>query len=127
MPAQQRPVGTHLTRTERQLMELLCSGTDAQSAIAREQLMQAQWGGYPHAECECFLLTFAGRAGLAPIDHDGGPFAMVEVSAHGETLGFIELWVVDGYLHSVDYMPFGDDHVQIPTRETHELTFAGRG
>jgi len=33
----------------------------------------------------------------------------------------LELWVLDGLLHSVTYMPFGEDYVELPTAEF-ELT-----
>jgi hypothetical protein len=40
----------------------------------------------------------------------------------GEGLGTLDLWVVDGYLHSVDYMTYGD-HEALPDLEDDSLDF----
>lgn len=53
---------------------------------------------------------------------DGGPFSLAEVSNGETTLGLLELWVVDERLHSVNYMPFGDDHVELPSPEDYTIT-----
>jgi hypothetical protein len=47
---------------------------------------------------------------------------MAEVADGAETLGLLELWVVDGRLHSVNYMPFGDEHVALPAPEEYTIT-----
>lgn len=47
---------------------------------------------------------------------------MAEVSNGETTLGLLELWVVDERLHSVNYMPFGDDHVELPSPEDYTIT-----
>lgn len=54
--------------------------------------------------------------------HDGGPFSFAEVSNGETTLGLLELWVVNERLHSVNYMPFGDDHVELPSPEDYTIT-----
>lgn len=110
-----REVGDDFRPAELELLTLLCSGQDDSSARARHQLSAASWGGYEHDDCDCFLVTVDPRSNPALIEHDGRPLSTVEVSASGETLGFVELWVVDGYLHSVTYMPFGDEHDRLPT------------
>ena len=122
-----RTVGDDLSPAEREILALLCSGEDAQSARAREQLQAARWAGYAHEDCECFLITVAEQNGRPVIGHDGGPFSMLEVSAGHEALGLMELWVVGGYLHSVDYTPFGDDHDHLPTPDEYSFTLADRG
>lgn len=84
--------------------------------LAREQLRAASWGGYEFDECDCFLISVPPLPEASRISHDGGPFSVLEVSRAGEGLGHLELWVVDGYLHSVDYMTFGD-HEKLPALE----------
>lgn len=115
MSSRRDRVGDAFRPAELELLTLLCSGDDASSARARDQLSAASWGGYEHDDCDCFLVRVDPRSDPALIEHDGGPLSTVEVSASGETLGFVELWAVDGYLHSVTYMPFGDDHDRLPT------------
>lgn len=117
-----RLVGESFSPLEGELLDLLCSGEDAASSIARAQRATARWGGYEHAGCECFLISTTSGDGTPPIDHDGGPFAMAEVADGTSALGFLELWVVDGYLHSVNFMPFGDDHVGLPTPDSCTIT-----
>lgn len=128
MPARQdRTVGERLSASERDLLTQLCSGDDTRSATARDQLRVTRWGGYAYDDCECILLTVDRHVACPVIDHDGGPFAMVEVSSAGECHGLVELWVVDGYLHSVDYMPFGLDHAGLPTHDEYDLELVAAG
>lgn len=47
-----RTPGEELRPTELELLVLLCSGTDAESALARQQLEYARWGGYEFEDCE---------------------------------------------------------------------------
>lgn len=117
-----RHVGEALSAQEGELLDLLCSGEDPESAIARTQRAAATWGGYEHEGCECFLILCSSKGGVPPIDHDGGPFSMAEVSDGKETFGLLELWVVDGRLHSINYMPFGDAHVALPTPADYTIT-----
>lgn len=117
-----RLVGGAFSPAEGELLDLLCSGNDSQSVLAREQRATATWGGYEHDGCECFLISVTTREGSPVIEHDGGPFSMAEVSDGTETLGLLELWVVGGLLHSVNYMPFGEDHVALPTAANYEIT-----
>lgn len=124
MPAfEARVAGDDFTPAERQLLDLLCSGRGPQSVVARRQLRMARWGGYEYEDCKCFLIQNPLSSTASPIEHDGGPFTMIEVSAGSEFLGLLELWVVEGYLHSVTYMPFGGDHVELPTVSEFELNF----
>ena len=44
----------------------------------------------------------------------------------GQNRGHLELWVVDGLLHSVSYMPFADDHCTLPADAQFELMLADR-
>jgi len=108
-----RAVGEALRREERELLDLLCAGGGPAAAVARAQLASARWGGYEHGTCGCFLVRC--EASLLRIPHDGGPFSTAEVFAGDAAVGILELWVVDGRLHSVTYMPFGDDHVDMPS------------
>ncbi len=110
-----RTVGDDLTPDERELLRRLSAGSGEQSALLREQLTVATWGGYEHASCECFLLHLAPDVPLPRVEHDGGPFAVLEVADGTVPLGMLELWVVDGLAHSVTYMPFGGDHARLPT------------
>ena len=114
-----RIVGEALTPLESRLLEILCSG--AASSIARAHLATARWGGYEHEGCECFLVSTTPPHDSPIIDHDSGPFAMAEVADETQTLGLLELWVVDGRLHSVNYSPFGDVHSALPTPEDHTI------
>lgn len=117
-----RSIGEAFSPLENALLDILCSGEDAASSIARAQRATATWGGYEHDGCECFLIAVAPTDGSAAIEHDGGPFALAEVSDGAETLGLLELWVVDGRLHSVNYMPFGDDHIALPSPDDYTIT-----
>lgn len=123
---QDRTAGEALSPTEHEILALLCSGNDPQSATAREQLSAARWGSYPYEDCECLLLSIENPDALPLIDHDGGPFSMVEVCQDNQGLGFLELWVVDGYLHSIDYMPFKDDHIRLPASDEYNLELLER-
>ncbi|MGP7960446.1 hypothetical protein ACTVCO_06500 [Sanguibacter sp. A247] len=117
-----RSIGEALSPLENTLLDILCSGEDAASSIARAQRATATWGGYEHEGCECFLVAVAPAEGSAAIEHDGGPFALAEVSDGAEALGLLELWVVDGRLHSVNYMPFGNDHSALPAPDDYAIT-----
>lgn len=112
-PRTDRTVGESLTGSERELLEFLCSGDDEQSERARIQLRSARWGGYEHDGCECFLVRCS-RDESTLVHHDGGPFSVAEVRDGEETVGHLEMWVVDGLLHSVTYMPFADHHDALP-------------
>lgn len=118
----EREIGGHFTPAERDLLELLCQGRDPRLARAREQLSHARWGGYQLDDCECFLISVPELPRSLHISHQGGPFSVVEVSQDGVCLGHLDLWVVDSYLHSVDYMPFGDDYQKLPDPERCDLT-----
>lgn len=111
-----RAVGSAFSPKEQTLLDLLCCGTQHHRDLAREQLRAASWGGYEFDECDCFLISVPPLPEASRISHDGGPFSVLEVSRAGEGLGHLELWVVDGYLHSVDYMTFGD-HEKLPALE----------
>jgi hypothetical protein len=110
----QRKAGDPFTSNERDLLELLCGGDDPQGVVAREQLRSARWEGYEFEDCDCFRVSVAELPQSSRIRHEGGPFSVLEVSHRGECLGLMELWVVDGYLHSVNYMPFADNHDTLP-------------
>lgn len=110
----ERQIGEAFTPTEQTLLELLCTGEGPRFVHAREQLAFASWGGYEYQECECFAIRLDPRHRPSPIEHDGGPFSSLDVVREGEGLGTVDLWVVDGVLHSVDYMPFVDDHTEFP-------------
>ncbi|WP_417372898.1 hypothetical protein [Glutamicibacter protophormiae] len=123
MPAfEGRLAGDEFTPTEKQLLDRLCSGLGPESFSARRQLQTARWGGYEYEGCKCFLIQIPASSTAPLINHDGGPFTMLEVSADSESFGMLELWVLDGLLHSVTYMPFGEDHVELPTAAEFELT-----
>lgn len=119
-PAQQRVPGDPFNAHERQLLDLLCS-IDADGAdIARAQAAGARWGGRQLASCECFLIWVPDHGETARIPQpSGGPYASVVVSAGEDSLGTLDLWVVDGMLHSIDYMPFGEGGERLPG--LHEL------
>lgn len=121
-----RLVGDDLTPHENAILDLLCSGDDAPSASVRAQRATATWGGHEHEDCECFLILVDADGPHPCIAHDGGPFSMAEVSDGVETLGLLELWVVDGHLHSVNYMPFGGDHVALPSPDDFRITVIER-
>lgn len=111
----ERVIGEALSPLESRLLDLLCGGDDPASAAARAQRATVTWGGYQHDDCQCFLLCTDPSGELPPIEHEGGPFALAEVSDGTDALGLLELWVVDGLLHSVDYAPFGDGHDAMPS------------
>ena len=117
-----RRIGEAFSLLENALLDILCSGADTGSSNTRAQRATATWGGYEHDGCECFLISVAPADGVPPIEHDGGPIAMAEVADGAETLGLLELWVVDGRLHSVNYMPFGDEHVALPSPDEYRIT-----
>lgn len=117
-----RRVGDPFSTVENELLDILCAGEDPASSIARAQRATATWGGHEHDGCECFLISVAPADGSPTIDHHGGPFASAEVSDGAEALGLLELWVVDGRLHSVDYLPFGEDHVALPAPDRYTIT-----
>jgi len=121
-PKNTRVAGGSFTPLENRLLAILCSGTGTASSIARSQLTEATWGGYEHDDCACFLISVTPAANAQGIMHDGGPFSFAEVSDGETTLGLLELWVVDERLHSVNYMPFGDDHVELPSPENYTIT-----
>jgi len=117
-----RAVGDDFLPAERQLLELLCSGPAATSERARAHLASAAWGGYAFDDCQCFLIR-ADIDGDAPlIRHGGGPLAEADVEDESGSVGMLELWVVDGLLHSVDFIPWGDDHAELPDPERHRIT-----
>lgn len=117
-----RRIGEAFSLLENALLDILCGGADTGSSNARAQRATATWGGYENDRCECFLISVAPADGAPAIQHDGGPFAMAEVTDGTETLGLLELWVVDGRLHSVNYMPFGDEHVALPSPDEYRIT-----
>lgn len=104
-----RAAGSAVSVKEQALLDLLCRGSHPLRGLAREQLRFASWGGYQYDECDCFLISVPKLPKTSRIRHSGGPFSVVDVSRAGEGLGQLELWVVNGYLHSVDYMTY-DDH-----------------
>ncbi|HRO31440.1 MULTISPECIES: hypothetical protein [Micrococcaceae] len=110
----QRMAGDPFTSLERVLLELLCGGDDPHRVPVREQLRSARWGGYEFEDCDCFRLSVAELPPSTRIHHEGGPFSVLEVRRRGECLGLVELWVIDGYLHSVNYMSLADDHDTLP-------------
>lgn len=117
-----RTVGGAFTARERELLDLLCAGDAPQHDLARAQLRDARWGGYELDACECFLIAVDAAGGSTRIRHGGGPFASLVVSRAGEAVGLLDLWVVDGVLHSVNFMPYGDDHDELPDPHTCVLT-----
>jgi hypothetical protein len=121
----QRKIGDPFTSHESALLELLCGGDDPRHVLARQQLQSARWGGYEFEDCDCFRLSISQLPQSSRIRHEGGPFSVLEVSHRGECLGQVELWVVDEYLHSVDYMPFADHHDALPGPADFDLKLLG--
>ncbi|GAA1874233.1 hypothetical protein GCM10009715_21180 [Paeniglutamicibacter psychrophenolicus] len=108
------PLSTH----ERALLELLCSGTWHGTIEARRQLAHARWGGLEFDDCECFLVVVPEDLDLPRIPkRSGGPFSTVEVHDGESALGHLNLWSVDGLLHSVDYMTFDAPDEHLPAVE----------
>ena len=113
-----RAPGDPLSLHERALLELLCSGTWHGTVEARQQLAHARWGGLQFDDCECFLVEVPEHLDLPRIPkRSGGPFATVEVPDEETALGHLNLWVVDGLLHSVDYMTFDAPDEKLPALE----------
>lgn len=108
-----REVGSPFTDLERRLLEKLCAGEGPKLEQAREQLAHATWGGTEFDDCDCFLIQVNRQPGMKKIRHRDGPLRLLEVVQDGKFLGPLELWVVSGYLHSADYIPF-DDHSELP-------------
>lgn len=82
---------------------------------ARRQLALARWGGLEFDACECFLVEVPEDLGLRRIpQRSGGPFATVDVRDGNTALGHLNLWAVDGRLHSVDYMTFDAPGGKLP-------------
>ncbi|HCJ55812.1 hypothetical protein ACTXM3_17795 [Glutamicibacter arilaitensis] len=124
-----RPVrdkGDEFRADELEVLALLCSGSDDESAKARQQLKYARWGGYQFDDCDCFCISFPSKRDCESIRHSGGPFSTVAVSKDGTVLGHLDLWLLDGYLRSVDYMPIEDDPGHLPTTRDYTLEFSGR-
>ncbi len=117
-----RIIGDTFSPKESALLDILCGGTDAESEVARAQRATAARGGYELDECECFLISVGNVNKPPTIEHAGGPFAMAEVADGDQSLGLLELWVVDGLLHSVSYMPFGDGHSALPSPDDYTIT-----
>ena len=113
-----RVPGDPLSPHERALLDILCSGTWPGTSEARQQLTHARWGGLEFDECECFLIDVPEELDLPKIPkRSGGPFATVEVLDGETALGHLNLWAVDGLLHSVDYMTFDAPDEQLPGLE----------
>lgn len=75
-----RFLGNIFSPKENALLDILCSGTDAKSSLARAQRATATWGGYEFDECECFLITVPSTAECPAIEHAGGLFSSAEVA-----------------------------------------------
>lgn len=125
-PQTNRSKGEELSQAERDILSLLCSGTDSESAKAREQLAFSHWDGFQFDECECFLIAVTKAPGRKRISHGGGPFSSVTVFQNEKALGHLDLWVIDGYLYSLDYMPFEDDPGYMPLTNEYTFDFIGR-
>lgn len=110
-PTSQRQVGDELSTTEYQLLTTLCAGQDPRFVQAQAQLERAYWAGNQIADCACPLIGVTGKTSLTPIKFGGGPFATLEAIREGEGVGLVHLWVVDGFLHSVDYIPHDNDEI----------------
>lgn len=93
-----RSTGEGFSNLEGQLLDLLCGGRDRQSEMASAQRITATWGGYE----------------------------LAEVSDAAERLGLLEQWVEGGRLHSINYMPFGDEHVELPSPAEFEISLIDR-
>lgn len=97
------------------LLERLCSGDWVGCQQAREQVGAARWAGFGYDGCECFLIEVADADNQPVIPGNvGGPFSSVEVFNGDECVGHLNLWVVDGLLHSVDFMPFDLPDTALP-------------
>lgn len=113
-----RVPGDPLNPRERALLDILCSGTWRGTSEARQQLAHARWGGLEFDDCECFLIDVPEELDLPRIPkRSGGPFATVEVLDGETALGHLNLWAVDGLLHSVDYMTFDAPDEKLPAVE----------
>lgn len=119
--AAQRRVGDELSATEYALLTLLCSGQGTALAHARAQLPQVRWAGTQYEDCLCPALAVPRGGALPRIGHDGGPLSLLEVFRAGQAIGFVELWVQEGYLHSLDYISYeyDDEHVMLPDPGLH--------
>ncbi|GGJ69865.1 hypothetical protein ACX5K5_11060 [Glutamicibacter bergerei] len=125
-PETSRSKGEELSQAERDILALLCSATDAESAKARQQLQFSRWDGFQFDECECFLIAVTKGPECKRIRHGGGPFSSATVLQNEKALGHLDLWVIDGYLHSLDYMPFEDDPGYMPLTTEYTFDFIGR-
>ncbi|WP_404286039.1 hypothetical protein [Glutamicibacter arilaitensis] len=125
-PRTSRSNGEELSQAERGILALLCSGTDAESAKARQQLQFARWDGFQFDECECFLIAVTNRTNCSRISHVGGPFSSATVMQNEIALGHLDLWIVDGYLQSLDYMPFENHPGYMPLTTEYTFNFIGR-
>lgn len=125
-PQTNRSKGEELSQAERDILALLCSGSDAESAKARVQLAFSRWGGLQFDKCECFFIAVTKGSERKRIRHGGGPFSSVTVFRNEKALGHLDLWVVDGYLYSLDYMPFEDDPGYMPLTSEYTFDFIGR-
>lgn len=113
-----RVPGDPLSPHERALLERLCSGTWRGTSEALQQLAHARWGGLEFDDCECFLVEVPEDLDLPRIpQRSGGPFATVDVLDGNTALGHLNLWAVDGRLHSVDYMTFDGPDEKLPAVE----------
>ncbi len=116
-----RDTGGAFSEKEQAILDLLCRGDDPERGRAREQLRFAAWGGYAFDECDCFLISVPRQPKDARLSQDDGPLSVLDVSRDGEGLGHLELWVIDGRLHSVDYSTF-EDHDALPDLHEAQLT-----
>ncbi|NDO91466.1 hypothetical protein [Cellulosimicrobium composti] len=108
-PHTTRQAGAALTTLESALLERICAGSWRGSEEARAQLVHARWGGKDHDGDACFLIHVLAGADVPRIpSHAGGPIATLAVADGDEHLGWLELWVDDGRLHSLDYSTFSD-------------------
>src|SRR5690606_13634638 len=93
VPMDSRPVrdkGDEFRTDELELLALLCSGSDDESAKARQQLKYARWGGYQFDDCDCFCISFPSKRDCESVRHAGGPFSTVAVSKDGTVLGLLD-------------------------------------
>ncbi|MFJ2619791.1 hypothetical protein [Glutamicibacter sp. NPDC087344] len=115
-----RMIGSRLTPNEILLLERLSSGDWAGSRQAPQQAAYDSWGGLQFEDCEDFLIDIPEHLNLDKIPSlPGGPFSILEVFEEKLFLGHLELWVLDGVLHSVDYITFGAPDRILP--EVHQL------